>query len=264
MSGPSPDAARRTRGASWLLALDASTPRCAVAVGRVDVETGTHALACSDDAEDGSDQASARLVARMERALAGAGIGPQALAAVACGRGPGTFTGTRVAVASAKGLAYGLGRPVVPVSTLAAVAASAGHDGTVLALLDARRGEVYGGRFHCTPRGEHGLPRIHVEGEERVTSLGSLLEALGPWPEDARVVGPGVVPHGAALPPVLARSAQPLPGPTALGLWTAAVAAWSEGRTLHPSALGVVYLRASYAEIGVHPPKRPFIKSPFV
>jgi hypothetical protein len=42
------------------------------------------------------------------------------------------------------------------------------------------------------------------------------------------------------------------------------VAAWVEARACHPAALEVVYLRASYAELGVHTPKRPFVKSPFV
>lgn len=248
----------------WLLAIDASTPRCVIAVGRVDVATGAHALVVADDEDDGVDQASARMLPRVERALAEAGLQARALAAVACGRGPGMFTGTRVAVAGAKGLAYGLGRPVVPVSTLAAVAASGRHDGMVLGILDARRGEVYGGCFRCTGLEDDGRPGVRAVGEERVAALGELLQALAPWPEDLRVVGSGVEPYRDALPEALAAGAQALPGPSAAGLWAATVAAFVAGQTVHPAALDAVYLRASYAEIGVHPPKRPFVKSPFV
>lgn len=248
---------------SWILALDASTPRTAVAVGWIDAATGAQALVVGDDAEE-VDQASATLTGRMARALEGAGIEARALAAVACGRGPGTFTGTRVAVATAKGLAYGLGRPVVPVSTLAAVAASSGHAGTVLAVVDARRGEVYGGRFRCEGLGGGGLPRVGVEGEERVATLAAWLEAIAPWPEDLRVVGSGVAAQREAVPPELSGAAVPLPGPTAEGLWAASVAAFVAGERCHPAALEAVYLRASYAELGVNVPKRPFVKSPFV
>jgi tRNA threonylcarbamoyladenosine biosynthesis protein TsaB len=249
--------------ASWLLAFDASTPRTVVAVGWVDAPAGAHALWVADD-EDEADEASATLTVRIARALAQAGIAARSLAAVACGRGPGTFTGTRVAVATAKGLAYGLERPVVPVSTLAAVAASSGHAGTVLAVVDARRGEVYGARFGCETGRREALPRVEALDEERVSTLEAWLGAIAPWPEDLRVVGSGVAAYGDAVPPALAGAAQPLPGPTAAGLWAASVAAFGQGSGCHPAALEPVYLRASYAEIGVHVPKRPFVKSPFV
>lgn len=248
---------------AWLVAFDASTPRAAVAVGWVDAAARAQALVVGDD-EDEADQASATLTTRIARALERAGIGARALAAVACGRGPGTFTGTRVAVATAQGLAYGLGRPVVPVSTLAAVAASGGHSGTVLAVLDARRGEVYGGRWRCEGLGAGELPRMHALDEERVATLESWLADIAPWPADLSVVGSGASAYGAAIPAELAGAVQPLPGPSAVGLWAASVTAFVAGQACHPAALEAVYLRASYAELGVHTPKRPFVRSPFV
>lgn len=263
MSAPSPDPIAAPPTAAWLLALDASTPRTVVALGWVDAQARTQALVVADDAAE-ADQASVTLTTRMAGALARAGVAARALAAVACGRGPGTFTGTRVAVATAKGLAYGLGRPVVPVSTLAAVAASPGHAGPVLAVVDARRGEVYGGRWRCEGARDGALPRMQALDDERVTTLGAWLEAIAPWPEDLRVVGSGVAAYPEAMPPALAEAAVPLPGPTAAGLWTASVAAWVAGEACHPAALEAVYLRASYAELGVNVPKRPFVKSPFV
>lgn len=279
MSPASPLDPTAPESAAWLLALDASTPRCVVAVGWVDVAAGVQALVVADDEDEAADQASVRLMPRIERALAAAGIEARALAAVACGRGPGTFTGTRVAVASAKGLAYGLGRPVVPVSTLAAVAASSTRAGTVLAVLDARRGEVYGGRWRYEggrdedrggerrapgPATRAGLPRLEAMDEERAATLGAWLEEIAPWPEDLRVVGSGAAAYRDVVPPQLAGALEPRPGPTAAGLWAASVAAWADGQAQHPAALEAVYLRASYAELGIHTPKRPFVKSPFV
>lgn len=264
MSAPSfPVVSAAPPSAAWLVAFDTSTPCTVVAVGWVDATARTHALVASDD-EDQGDRASATVTTRIGQALERAGIGVRSLAAIACGCGPGTFTGTRVAVATAKGLAYGLGRPVVPVSTLAAVASSGGHAGTVLAVLDARRGEVYGGRFRCEPSRGGELPRVEPLDEERVATLCASLDAIAPWPADLRVVGSGVAAHRESLPPQLADATQPLPGPTAGGLWAASVAAWAAGRACHPAALEAVYLRASYAELGVNVPKRPFVKSPFV
>jgi tRNA threonylcarbamoyladenosine biosynthesis protein TsaB len=62
---------------------------------------------------------------------------------VIVGAGPGSFTGVRVAAATARGLAHGLGVPLYAYSSLAAVAMETGLDGNVCALFDARRGEVY-------------------------------------------------------------------------------------------------------------------------
>lgn len=93
-----------------------------------------------------------------DRLLAESGVARSQLDAVAVGRGPGAFTGVRLAVAIAQGVALALDRPVLPVSTLAALALGARRSGTglaaqdaggarVLAAIDARMGEVYLGAF---------------------------------------------------------------------------------------------------------------------
>jgi tRNA threonylcarbamoyladenosine biosynthesis protein TsaB len=77
-----------------------------------------------------------------EQLLAEGGIARSQLDAIAVGRGPGAFTGVRLGVAIAQGIALALDRPVLPVSTLAALAMPV--DGNrILAAIDARMGEVY-------------------------------------------------------------------------------------------------------------------------
>ena len=80
--------------------------------------------------------------------LAEAGIARSQLDAIAVGRGPGAFTGVRLAVAVAQGIALALDIPVVPVSTLATLAMRATPGSQrILAAIDARMGEVYLGAF---------------------------------------------------------------------------------------------------------------------
>lgn len=77
-----------------------------------------------------------------EQLLADAGVAKSQLDAIAIGRGPGAFTGVRLAIAIGQGIALALDRPVVAVSTLAALALQAPGP-RVLAAIDARMGEVY-------------------------------------------------------------------------------------------------------------------------
>src|SRR5687768_6423775 len=81
-----------------------------------------------------------------EELLAAAGISKAQLDAIAIGRGPGAFTGVRLAIALAQGIALALDKPIVPVSTLAALALRAGGP-RVLASIDARMGEIYSAAF---------------------------------------------------------------------------------------------------------------------
>ncbi len=116
--------------------------------------------------------------------LAEAGATLSALEAVAFGRGPGSFTGVRVAAAVAQGLAFGSGAGVIPVSSLAALALQgiqASGCERALVATDARMGEVYWGAF-CV-RGGEGLEAV---GPERV-----LPPAAAPVPAGSGWVGVG-------------------------------------------------------------------------
>ena len=95
--------------------------------------------------------------------LGEAGLAVGQLDAIAFGVGPGAFTGLRVACGAAQGLAVAAGLPLVPVGSLETVAAMNGGD-RVLALLDARMGEVYYGHY---VRGGEGLA---LRGEIRVAA----------------------------------------------------------------------------------------------
>ena len=98
----------------------------------------------------GGSQSSATLIPEVLRLLQQAGRSLQQLDAIVVGIGPGSFTGLRTACAVAQGLALGANLPVLPVSTLLAVAEDWRHrqaahrqQGRVWALLDARMGEIY-------------------------------------------------------------------------------------------------------------------------
>ena len=104
------------------------------------------------------------ILAMVDDLLAEAGLALTQLDAIAFGRGPGSFTGLRIAAGVAQGLAYGAGLRVVPVSSLAALAQ--GVDAPkVLAALDARMNQVYWGAYR---KNQMGI--VELEGDETVTA----------------------------------------------------------------------------------------------
>jgi tRNA threonylcarbamoyladenosine biosynthesis protein TsaB len=87
----------------------------------------------------------------VQELMAEAGLGFTQLDAIAFGRGPGAFTGVRIAIGVAQGLAYAADLPLLPISNLAAVAQQAALEvspgAQLLVCMDARMGEVYSGLF---------------------------------------------------------------------------------------------------------------------
>ncbi len=126
-----------------LLAFDTAGPNCAVAVARAGGGGPRHILA---RAEERIDRGHAEhLPPMVDAALAAAQAGYAEIDRIAVTTGPGSFTGVRVGVAYARGLALALDIPAVGVGSLDALAFPLARSGkgTVVAVLDARRGEVY-------------------------------------------------------------------------------------------------------------------------
>ena len=99
---------------------------------------------------DGGTSHAETIFSVLDRSLAAAGVTTSGLDAIACDVGPGSFTGVRVAVAASQGIALALAIPAVGVQSLAAMAfaARARQAGrSVLAVLDARKGEVFAALF---------------------------------------------------------------------------------------------------------------------
>jgi tRNA threonylcarbamoyladenosine biosynthesis protein TsaB len=114
-----------------------------------------------------------------EQLLADAGLAKSQLDVIAVGRGPGAFTGVRLAIAVAQGIALALDRPVVPVSTLAALAMQA-RGGHILAAIDARMGEVYLGAFARNEGGDLvGVGGEAVAKPEAVVVPGGMWDGVG-------------------------------------------------------------------------------------
>jgi tRNA threonylcarbamoyladenosine biosynthesis protein TsaB len=125
-----------------LLAFDTSTDTLSIAVGD-GAQVWLHSGA-------GGAQASTTLIPAILALLAQAGLRLDQLDAIAFGSGPGSFTGLRTACSVAQGLAFGAGKPVLPIDTLMAVAEEARMQHgvqQVQALLDARMDEIYTGFY---------------------------------------------------------------------------------------------------------------------
>ncbi|HEU4669380.1 MAG TPA: tRNA (adenosine(37)-N6)-threonylcarbamoyltransferase complex dimerization subunit type 1 TsaB [Dyella sp.] len=221
-----------------LLALETSTESCSVALVHGDNLIARSELAPRRHAE---------LVLPMaETLLAEAGLGRHALDAIAVGRGPGAFTGVRLGISLAQGMALALDRPVITVSSLAALALEAPEDdggAAILAVIDARMGEVYAGCYRHDGRG--GLEPLD---EERVTTAEALVlpEAYA-W----QVVGSGWATYHEAIAGRLAGrqllSAGGAHYPQAAHVARLAVQEAALGHLLPPEQALPVYLRDKVA-----------------
>ncbi len=201
-----------------LLSLDTSTEYCSVA------------LLCSEAPSAASPSAAPRIWARHEltgavsstRVLPAvrelfdeAGLALSQCNAIAFGAGPGSFTGLRTATGVAQGLAFGLGLPVVPLSTLLICAESARlRDASitrVLAVLDARMDEVYwadyawdsvAGEWQTLTPPSLGSPEALVAPEVPFALVGNAADAFGARlaaAERAAVVDREALPHAQPL-----------------------------------------------------------------
>lgn len=146
-----------------ILALDSATDACSVALYSNGTVTSLFELAAKSHTQ--------RLLPMVDEILGNAGCSLQDLNAIAFGRGPGSFTGLRICMGIVQGLAFGANLPVIPVSTLAAMAAGHGRQTAdsqlpLLVTLDARMNEVYWALF----RGSANTAEPQVLIEESVMS----------------------------------------------------------------------------------------------
>jgi tRNA threonylcarbamoyladenosine biosynthesis protein TsaB len=216
-----------------LLALDTATEACSVALlhdGKVlthyEVIPRLHAQ---------------KLLPMIKDLLAEAGIGLSALDGIAFGRGPGAFTGVRIAIGVVQGLAFGLDRPVLPVSNLAVLAQRALREQgatQVAAAIDARMDEVYWGCYREVA-GE-----MKLVGEEAVMppELAALPSAAtGDW----FGAGTGWGYAGRIAVSVVGQDATLLPH--AQDLLTLGTFAWDRGEAIIADDAQPVYLRDKVA-----------------
>ncbi|HJS88423.1 MAG TPA: tRNA (adenosine(37)-N6)-threonylcarbamoyltransferase complex dimerization subunit type 1 TsaB [Steroidobacteraceae bacterium] len=221
-----------------LLALDTATECCSAALLIGDRLLAREAELAREHAE--------RILPMVHELLAEAGIGLRALDAIAFGRGPGSFTGVRLAASLTQGLAFGADLGVVPVSDLRALAQRAFEADAALtrALVcnDARMQEVY---WACFERDRNGLAA--AQGPEGVAPPARVQLPCG-WP-DAAGLGRGFAAYPVlrSLAGVSVRSTWDRLLPRAAEVARLAAPELAAGRLLGPEAAVPVYLRDDVA-----------------
>jgi tRNA threonylcarbamoyl adenosine modification protein YeaZ len=208
-----------------VLGFDTSAAQCAAAL-----LSGGRIVAARAEAM-GRGQAE-RLMPLLEEILSEAGMGWADLSAIGVGTGPGNFTGIRISVSAARGLALGLGVPAIGISGFQALAF--GQAGPVLAALPAPRGELY--------------LQVIAQGEGRDAPIRCAPDALPP-----ELAGSGLPCIGAQAPDIAALTggaALPAPLPPAEAIARAAAARMDQPRP-RPAPL---YVRPADAAPPSDPP----------
>jgi len=164
-----------------ILAIDTATEQCSVALRIGDIEIIRGVVAPRGHAD--------LILPMIHEVLSEADISLKQLDAIAFGRGPGAFTGVRIAVGVVQGLAFATDRPVIAISNLAAVAQQIGDVAAeVLVCMDARMGEVYWGRFKVQDDGlvrslsdeQVGMPESVIDSQRQGELRGQSQEAWQP------------------------------------------------------------------------------------
>ena len=217
-----------------LLALDTATEACSVALLHDDRVYSHYEVIPRLHAQ--------RLLPMIKTLLGEAGVPLAAVDAIAFGRGPGAFTGVRIAIGVVQGLAFALDRPVLPVSDLAVLAQRALREHgaqQVAAAIDARMDEVYWGCY----RAEQGEMRLLGAEAVLPPELAALpRDAAGDW----FGAGTGWGTHAARLPAMLGGQDGAML-PHAEDLLGLARFAWARGEALPADQAQPVYLRDQVA-----------------
>lgn len=174
----------------FALGLDTSTRRLSLAL----VDEGGAVVAAREEA---TATHATRLVPALESLLAGCGAGRGDLCAIGAVTGPGSFTGLRIGLASALGLSRALSIPAYGVQSLRAIALAVPAEGEGLAVMDARRSQVYCQRFlrrngHVVSLGEPralATERVLDEMPSPMWAAGDGVALVRGWPGECRLIG---------------------------------------------------------------------------
>jgi len=188
------------------------------------------------------------LLPHVEMLLQAAQVEKQELKAVAVSLGPGSFTGLRIGLATAKALAYALRIPLIGVPTLEALAYNCPVPGVLLSpFLDAQKGNVYQGRYHI----ENG--RVVEVQPPRVVAFQKALEELVADGEPAMALGEGVAwlqqPKYKALQEALVPTPLSVAMPRAASVAALAWQRLQQGDSDEAMTLEPMYIRRSEAEV---------------
>ncbi|MEH8230017.1 tRNA (adenosine(37)-N6)-threonylcarbamoyltransferase complex dimerization subunit type 1 TsaB [Aeromonas veronii] len=182
-----------------------------------------------------------KILPMVQAVLEDAGISLSDLDAIAFGRGPGSFTGVRIGISVAQGLAFGASVPLIGISTLAAMAQGAYRlDGAeqVLTAIDARMNEVYFGRYELIDG------RMQLVGDEVVSEPAALVEVRGKLAGPVTCVGTGFETYGETLSGLADELAvSQVRFPAAEDMLPLARAAWLAGEAVPVEQATPVYLR---------------------
>ena len=232
---------------SLILSFDTSTTCCSIAVtagwGEDFAVLGTLSL-CS------SVTHSRRLLSSIDWLLNELSITLADISAIGVGLGPGSFTGLRIGMATAKGLAYGSEKPLIGICSLDVLAAAVRSEKLVCAVLDARKKEVY----HCFYRCNESLETRRC-GRPMVSPPETLAELIE---EPVVMVGDGVSVYSPLLSdklgPLLETAHPRLHHPAADMLGGLAGREYRKGNFLKMAEAVPIYVRSSDAELSL---KRP-------
>lgn len=228
-----------------ILAVDSSGNTASVAVYIDGVITALNSV-------NNNKTHSQTLLPMIEHAMKQAGIDVLELNAVAAAEGPGSFTGLRIGASTVKGLSFAAGVPVVPVSTLAALAYNfAGMGGIICPVMDARRGQVYSAAYSFS--GDCGDIINEIYGP-RALALDEVLVTLCDNHPDDRVIflGDGVLVHENRIREVMkyrayiALSHQRFQSAASVAMLAAQM--YESGKYVDGADFEPIYLRLSQAE----------------
>ena len=235
----------------FVLALDTANEVIAVGVGELCAEECRVKLVAQVQVE-AHRASNTRLLECVDTVLGEAGVSRGEIACVACGRGPGSFTGVRIAMATAKGIASALHVGLIGLSTLDAVAWGAwerGARGEVLVAADAMRREIYPVTFSLS---DAGVVRLDNDRVIKATSLAGELEGRK---NPVQITGDALAKYADLLSPNAMLLPKETWAATGAGLLLALQAAWAGGEcdpfdvARHNPAFALpVYTRLSDAE----------------